>query len=211
MKNKEEKMEQKNILKNYVVEYKEKLNRLIDSIDLDILHEIIETMVEAFKNNKTLYICGNGGSAATASHMQVDIGFFVRYFVEKRPKVRSLTDNTPFITAIGNDNGYDEVFVEQMKDNFVEGDVLLAISASGNSMNVVKAAEYANENGGTSIGFVGFQGGKLKDAAKLCLYTPNPKGEYGPIEDIHMILGHLIVTYFAKHKEFLKFGNPQNN
>ena len=203
-------MEQKDILKNYVVEYKDKLNRLIDAIDVDILHEIIETVVDAFKKNKTLYICGNGGSAATASHMQVDIGFFVRYFVKKRPKVRSLTDNTPFLTAIGNDNGYDEVFVEQMKDNFVEGDVLLAISASGNSMNVVKAAEYANENGGTSIGFVGFQGGKLKDVAKLCLFTPNPKGEYGPIEDLHLILDHLIVTYLAKHKDFLYFSNPKD-
>lgn len=203
-------MQQIDIFKKYVIEYQEKLNRLIDSIDIEILHEIIETMIEAFRNDQTLYICGNGGSASTASHMQVDFGFFVRYFVKKRPKVRSLTDNTPFLTAIGNDNGYDEVFVEQMKDNFSKGDLLLAISASGNSMNVVKAAEYANENGGTSIGFVGFQGGKLKEAVKLCLFTPNPKGEYGPIEDLHLILDHLIVTYFAKHKDFLDFGNSKD-
>ena len=201
-------MKQKDILKKHIFEYQTKLKKIFDSMNIDILHEIVETIVEAFKNNKTLFICGNGGSASTASHMQVDFGFFVRYFVNKRPKVRSLTDNSPFLTAIGNDNGYDEVFVEQMKDNFTSGDVLLAISASGNSMNVVKAAEYANENGGISIGFVGFQGGKLKDVAKLCLFTPNPKGEYGPIEDLHLILDHLIVTYLAKHKDFLEFGNP---
>ena len=85
-----------------------------------------------------------------------------------------------------------------------EGDILLAISASGNSMSVVKAVEYANEIGGTSIGFVGFQGGKLKDVAKLCLFTPNPKGEYGPIEDLHLILAHLIVSYLVQDKDFIE-------
>ncbi len=203
-------MKQRDILKKHVIEYQKKLNRLLDSIDIDILNDIVEIIVEAFRNNKTLFICGNGGSASTASHMQVDFGFFVRYFVKKRPKVRSLTDNTPFLTAIGNDNGYEEVFVEQMKDNFTKGDILLAISASGNSMNVVKAAEYANEIGGVSIGFVGFQGGKLKDVAKLCLFTPNPNGEYGPIEDLHLILNHLIVSYLANHKDFLYFSNPKD-
>ena len=101
-------------------------------------------------------MAGNGGSAATASHYKVDFGFFVRYFKKKRIKVVSLTDHSSLMTAIGNDNSYDEVFTQQMQDYFNQGDVLIAISASGNSMNVVKAAEYAN-GWRYFIGLVGFE------------------------------------------------------
>jgi D-sedoheptulose 7-phosphate isomerase len=95
------------------------------------------------------------------------------------------------------------VFVEQMRGQFVSGDVLIAISASGNSPNLVKAAEFANELGGNTIAFVGFLGGKLNEISKVSLYTPNPKGDYGPIEDVHMILNHIIVNYLSKDEEFL--------
>ena len=91
---------------------------------------------------------GNGGSAATASHMQADFRFFVRYFTKFRPKIIALTDNVPMMTAIGNDNHFEDVFVEQMHGLFAAGDVLIAISASGNSPNLVKAVEYANQLGG---------------------------------------------------------------
>lgn len=184
-------------------EYKSKLLSLFDKIDFDVLEQITAAIVEAYKNDKTIYVAGNGGSAATASHYKVDFGFFVRYFKKKRIKVRSLTDHSPLMTAIGNDNSYDEVFTQQMQDHFNEGDVLIAISASGNSMNVVNAAEYANKLGGTSIGLVGFEGGKLKDTCQICLFTPNPKGDYGPIEDLHMILCHLLVSYLKYDEEFM--------
>ena len=184
-------------------EYRDKLFTLFDKIDFSVLEKITETIVNAYKNDKTIYVAGNGGSAATASHYQVDFGFFVRYFKKKRIKVRSLTDHSPLMTAIGNDNSYEEVFTQQMQDHFNEGDVLIAISASGNSMNVVKAAEYATSLGGTSIGLVGFEGGKLKDSCDICLFTPNPKGDYGPIEDLHMILCHMLVSYLRKDEEFM--------
>lgn len=184
-------------------EYKSKLLSLFDKIDFDVLENITAIIVDAYKNDKTIYVAGNGGSAATASHYKVDFGFFVRYFKKKRIKVISLTDQTPLITAIGNDNAYEEIFTQQMQDYFSEGDVLIAISASGNSMNVVKAANYANELGGTSIGLVGFEGGKLKEACQICLFTPNPKGDYGPIEDLHMILCHLLVSYLKHDEEFM--------
>lgn len=184
-------------------EYQQKLNNLFGQIDFDILEQITATIIDAYKNDKTIYVAGNGGSAATASHYKVDFGFFVRYFKKKRIKVVSLTDHSPLITAIGNDNSYDEVFTQQMQDYFNQGDVLIAISASGNSMNVVKAAEYANELGGTSIGLVGFEGGKLKDACKISLFTPNPKGDYGPIEDLHMIICHMLVSYLREDEEFM--------
>jgi D-sedoheptulose 7-phosphate isomerase len=188
---------------SHAEEYKNKLNDLFDKVDFDILEQICARIVEAYKDDKTIYVAGNGGSAATASHYQVDFGFFVRYFKKKRIKVRSLTDHSPLMTAIGNDNSYEEVFTQQMQDHFTDGDVLIAISASGNSMNVVKAAEYANELGGTSIGLVGFEGGKLKDACQICLHTPNPKGDYGPIEDLHMILCHMLVSYLREDEEFM--------
>lgn len=196
-------MGRKETLSKYVDGYRQRLFDLFDSIDLDILEKLIATIVEAFRNGRTLYIVGNGGSAATASHMQSDFSFFVRYFTQFRPKVRALTDNIPMLTAIGNDHSFDDIFVEQMKGVFEEGDVLLAISASGNSPNVVKAVEYANQLGGKTMCFVGFTGGKLKEISDIALYTPNAKGDYGPIEDLHMILDHLIVNYFSVDEEFL--------
>ncbi len=190
-------------LSEYVAGYRQRLFDLFDSIDLDMLEQLIATMVEAFKNGKTLYVVGNGGSAATASHMQADFSFFVRYFTQFRPKVRALTDNVPILTAIGNDHSFDDIFVEQMKGVFEKGDVLLAISASGNSPNVVKAVEFAKEIGCKTMCLVGFSGGKLKDISDVALYTPNAEGDYGPIEDLHMILDHLIVNYLSVDEEFL--------
>jgi D-sedoheptulose 7-phosphate isomerase len=153
-----------------------------------------------------MYVAGNGGSAATASHIQADFQFFVRYFTDFRPKVVALTDNIPLMTAISNDNSYEDVFVEQMKGMFNKGDLLLAISASGNSPNVVKAVEYANKLGGTTIAFCGFTGGKLKEISHLPLFTPNKDKDYGPIEDLHMILDHVLVNYLSQDDEFLNIG-----
>lgn len=190
-------------LSEFLESYKVRLNELFDSIDVDMLERIVESMINAFKNGKTLYVVGNGGSAATASHIQADFQFFVRYFTDFRPKVIALTDNVPLITAISNDISYDEIFVEQMKGVFNKGDLLLAISASGNSPNVVKACEYAKELGGKTIAFCGFSGGKLKEISDMPLYTPNKDKDYGPIEDLHMILNHVLVNYLSKDEEFL--------
>jgi len=129
--------------------------------------------------------------------------FLFATFTQFRPKVRALTDNVAMITAVGNDTSFNDIFVEQLKGHFTEGDVIICISASGNSENVIRAAQYANEHGGKSIGFIGFTGGKLKETCTVSLYTPNPKGDYGPIEDIHMIYDHLIVNYLSKDEEFL--------
>lgn len=193
----------KDQLIKHAAAYKAKFLALFDQIDFDVLDQITTAIIKAYKNNKTIYVAGNGGSAATASHYQVDFGFFVRYFKKRRIKVRSLTDHTPLMTAIGNDNAYEEVFTQQMQDHFGPGDVLITISASGNSMNLVRAAEYAKELGGISIGLVGFTGGKLKDACSISLFTPNPVGDYGPIEDLHMMLCHLLISYLSQDEEFM--------
>ncbi|WP_153798938.1 SIS domain-containing protein [Foetidibacter luteolus] len=188
---------------DYLVDYKTRLTAILDLIDPEVLKQVIDAMVTTFKNRKTVYVIGNGGSAATASHMQADFSFFVRYFTKFRPKIFALTDNGPIMTAVGNDTSFDDVFVEQMRGRFGEGDTLIAISASGNSPNLVRATEFANSLGGTTIAFVGFQGGKLKETAKIPLYTPNPAKDYGPIEDVHMIINHIIVNYLSKDEEFL--------
>ena len=194
------------LITEFLNSYKERLITLFDSIDIELLELIIEAMVTAFKNGNTMYVIGNGGSAATASHIQADFQFFVRYFTDFRPKVVALTDNIPLMTAISNDNSYEDVFVEQMKGIFNKDDLLLAISASGNSPNVIKAAEYANEQGGKTIAFCGFTGGRLKDIAHIPLYTPNKDKDYGPIEDLHMILDHVIINFISQDKEFLRIG-----
>ena len=118
----------------------------------------------------------------------------------------ALTDNVPLMTAISNDHSFEDVFVEQMKGMFNKGDLLLAISASGNSPNVVKAVEYAKELGGKTISFCGFTGGKLKEISDIPLYTPNKDKDYGPIEDLHMILDHVLVNYLSTDEEFLNIG-----
>lgn len=200
-------MKRKNKLNEYIKSYKSRLFNLFEIMKIDDLEKVIASIVGAFRNGKTLYIAGNGGSAATASHMQADFCFFVRYFTEFRPKVVALTDSIPMITAVGNDNSFDDIFVEQLKGRFEKGDVLLAISASGNSRNVIKAAEFANEHGGISIAFVGFKGGKLKEISQIPLYTPNAEKDYGPIEDLHMILNHLIISYLSIDEEFLSISN----
>ena len=199
-------MGRKEKLSDFLESYKVRLNNLFESIDIEMLESIVEAMINAFKNGKTLYVVGNGGSAATASHIQADFRFFVRYFTDFRPRVIALTDNVPLITAIGNDNSYDDIFIEQMKGVFNNGDLLLAISASGNSPNVIKACEYAKELGGKTIAFCGFTGGKLKDISDMPLYTPNKDKDYGPIEDLHMILDHVLVNYLSKDEEFLSIG-----
>ena len=196
-------MNRKELVTSYFQDYRVRLNNLLDLVNIDDLESVISTMVTTFKNGKTVYVCGNGGSAATASHIQADFSFFVRYFTKYRPKVRALTDNIAMITAVGNDTSFNDIFVEQLKGHFENGDAIICISASGKTENVIRAAQYANDHGGTSIGFIGFSGGKLKEICTFSLFTPNPKGDYGPIEDLHMIYDHLIVNYLSQDEEFL--------
>jgi D-sedoheptulose 7-phosphate isomerase len=196
-------MERKDLIKNHFSEYRKKLEELLDKVSVDDLDKALTTMITAFKNGNTVYVCGNGGSAATASHIQADFSFFVRYFTKFRPRIIALTDNVAMITAVGNDTSFDDIFVEQLKGKFNKGDVIICISASGNSENVIRAAEYANQMEGISIGFIGFSGGKLREVCTVPLYTENPKGDYGPIEDLHMIYDHLMISYLVQDEEFL--------
>lgn len=173
------------------------LTKLLDEIDTDAITALIEELELSCKNGNTVFIAGNGGSAATASHMANDIGLDVMKKSSTNPlfRVLSLTDNVPLITAIGNDDGYENIFLYQLKTLYRPGDKLLVISASGNSRNVVSAAQFVKQQGGTVMGLVGFDGGRLKDICDITIHVKTPKGEYGPVEDIHMIMDHLITNY----------------
>tara|TARA_Y100000768_G_scaffold388745_1_gene386747 strand:- start:10179 stop:10781 length:603 start_codon:yes stop_codon:yes gene_type:complete len=196
-------MERNKNIDNYFKNYKSRLLELIDRIDIENLVNTIDLMISTFKKGNTVYVCGNGGSAATASHMQADFSFFTRYFTDFRPKVKALTDNLPLISAIGNDTSFDKIFVEQLKGNFNEDDILVCISASGNSQNLIDAVDFVKKNGGKSIAFIGFDGGELLNKCDFSIYTKGKKGDYGPIEDVHMILNHFIVNYLSIDNEFL--------
>lgn len=178
------------------------LYSLLSRIDTKEIEGIVMEFNKAHKNRNTVFFIGNGGSASTASHMANDFGLGTRKD-EKLPfRAISLTDNVASMTAIANDCSYDDIFVRQLNLYYKRGDKLVAISASGNSPNVVNAATWVKKRGGRIIGLVGFDGGKLKKISDICIHVKTPKGEYGPVEDIHMIMDHLIYTWmwFKKRK-----------
>jgi len=175
---------------------------LMSRIDTKEIEGIVREFNKAHKNQNTVFFIGNGGSASTASHMANDFGLST-HKDEKLPfRAISLTDNVASMTAIANDCGYDNIFIRQLNLYYKKGDKLVAISASGNSPNVVNAANWVKKRGGKVIGLVGFDGGELKKISDISIHVKTPKGEYGPVEDIHMIMDHLIYTWmwFKKRK-----------
>ncbi len=170
--------------------------RVLSGLDPSKIAEVIEAVRIAGETGKCVYAIGNGGSASTASHFVNDLGKGASLGREKRFRVISLTDNVEWMTALSNDLSYEDVFVEQLR-NFAEpGDVLIAISGSGNSENVLRAVRYANETGCRTIGFTGFDGGKLAGLVELSIVVDSD--HMGRIEDMHMILQHMICYYFME-------------
>ena len=171
------------------------LNQLLAALDFSALGKFVEVLMAARQAGRTVFLVGNGGSAATASHWATDLGQGTRVPGGPLFRTLSLTDNMAAFSALGNDRGYSEVFVGQLEGLFQPGDVLVAISASGKSPNVLRAIEYANAHGGTTVGLLGFDGGQMKSLCHLCIHVETPKGEYGPVEDIHLIVDHLVTGY----------------
>ncbi len=169
---------------------------LLKSLDARAIARIIAEFEKARDTRKRIYAIGNGGSASTASHFVNDMGKGASIGRETRFKTIPLTDNVEWMTALSNDLCYEDVYVEQLK-NFAEpGDVLLAISGSGNSENVLRAVRYANDVGCVTIGFTGFEGGKLRELVQHCVVIPSD--HMGRIEDMHLILQHMICYYFME-------------
>jgi D-sedoheptulose 7-phosphate isomerase len=164
----------------------------IRGIDRDDVRGVVDAIYDAWVADRQIFIVGNGGSASTASHMMNDLAKFTRSEGRRRIRAIALTDNVALMTAYANDQSYDDVFVEPLRTLMREGDVLVAISGSGNSPNVVAAVEYAAGHGGRVIGLCGSPGGKLAQLAHLRVLIPAT--HIGQQEDGHLVLNHAIAT-----------------
>lgn len=178
---------------DYVRSYFKYLSVLMDRMDPEQIAQFIEIVEDCRQNGRTLFFVGNGGSAATASHFANDLQIGAR--CTPPIKAVALTDNIAIITAIGNDFGYENIFTKQMEKLMQPGDVLVAISASGNSPNIVNAVKMAKGMGSKVVGLSGFDGGYLRELSDIKIHVPSNKGEYGPVEDLHMVIDHLIGSY----------------
>jgi D-sedoheptulose 7-phosphate isomerase len=172
-------------------QYFNELQRVMIALPKDGADQIVDILGGAYNAGRTVFVCGNGGSAALASHFACDLGKGTAYCNGgKRFRVLALTDNLPTLTAWANDSGYEHVFSEQLK-NFVQpNDVLFAISGSGNSKNILNALQSAREAGATTVGLSGFQGGAMKSLCDLCVVVPS--NDMQIIEDLHLALAHSI-------------------
>jgi len=174
----------------FIDNYINDVKLLIDDLNKEDICKASNKIYDAYRKDKQVFIMGNGGSASTASHFACDLAKGTIVEGKKRFRVMSLNDNMAIITAFSNDYGYEHVFSEQLKNLVNEGDVVIAISASGNSPNIIEGIKYAKKKGASIIGFCGFLGGKLKELSDIYIYSEN--NCYGQVEDIHMLLCHMI-------------------
>ncbi len=179
-------------------EYSKYMKSALDKVSQSEIDKLIELILHAYKNEKMIFVIGNGGSAANASHFAQDLAKGTRKSLEQRKRIKalSLTDNLPFITALGNDDGYETIFEQQLRTFAQAGDLLIAISGSGNSPNIIKAVEWANKNGITTIGITGFNGGKLKQINTYSLHVP--LDDMCTSEGIHSSIMHYVILELGK-------------
>lgn len=182
----------------FATAYLQHLRNLLSSLDTPAITEVAEHLSRARTDGRTIFLIGNGGSAATASHMANDLGMCHAGTDAPGFRAHALTDAVAIMTAIANDFGYEDMFVRQLEIHYRPGDVLLAISASGNSPNLLAAAAWVRARGGIVLGFLGFSGGALKDLCNSAVIARTEAGEYGPVEDIHLILDHLITLWLRR-------------
>jgi D-sedoheptulose 7-phosphate isomerase len=177
--------------------YFEQVAALFDGLDAQT-DRLIETLYRGFEEGRTIFLCGNGGSAATASHFGQDLakGTLSSMTAQRRFRVIPLTDNIGFITALANDEGYQSIFEQQLRNLARDGDLLVAISGSGNSPNVLRAVEYAHSIGMTTIGVTGFDGGKLRALARESVHIPID--DMGMCEAIHGVVFHAAMCFLRE-------------
>ena len=184
-------------LKDYSRSYIQYLASVLNNISLIDIEKFVEVLLEARERESSIFFIGNGGSAATASHFANDIAIGTRTF-EKPFRVISLCDNQAVITAIANDDGFEKIFSQQLEVLLKKQDVVVAISASGNSPNLLDAIDTAKKMNAITVGISAFDGGKMKEMVDVSLHVPTGKGEYGPAEDAHMVLDHLVSNYLMR-------------
>jgi D-sedoheptulose 7-phosphate isomerase len=173
---------------NYLVD----LHKTLDEMPVSLIQKMVEVLLEARLCDKQVFVMGNGGSASTSSHFVADLGKNTRVKGLASFRVIGLADNVASITAYGNDEGYENIFVQQLVGMMKPGDVVIGISASGKSLNVLKAIEYASINGAYTIGLTGFDGGLLGNMVKLHIHVPSNRIEQ--VEDIHLMINHMVIS-----------------
>jgi D-sedoheptulose 7-phosphate isomerase len=183
-------------MRDYMTKYLSSLQGVLNELSADDLSRVADVLMQAYQNRRTVFICGNGGSASTASHWACDLGKGTVIEGKPRFRVLSIGDNQALLTAYANDCGYESVFAEPIRSLAQPGDVVILITASGNSPNVLAAAKAARDAGCTTIGLIGFGGGKL--ASMVHHQITVSSREYGPVEDLHMILDHIISGFLRQ-------------
>lgn len=185
---------------NYIQDIKDYIGleiQVLQQLDVEKINAALNLLDETRLKKGRIYICGNGGSSATASHFQNDFNKGVSEYIETPFRFHCLNDNIATLMAIANDIGFEEVFRFQLRGNLAPDDILIAISGSGNSANVINAVEYAKAQGNKVIGLTGFSGGKLKELSDISLHAPIDSMQV--TEDIHMIFDHLMMSIFYKY------------
>ena len=182
--------------RNQIKDYLKHEVETIQHLDIDQINAALNLLLETFEKGNTVYVFGNGGSSSTASHFQNDFNKGVSEHTEKKFNLLCLNDNVATVMAVANDIGFEEVFRFQLQGHIRPGDVVMAISGSGNSKNVINAVEYAKQQGNKIIGLTGFGGGKLRELSDVSLHAPINSMQV--TEDIHMIFDHLMMSVFYK-------------
>jgi D-sedoheptulose 7-phosphate isomerase len=177
-----------------VSSYLDALRLAIDALPTDKLTQMGDILYRAYGNDKQVFTLGNGGSASTASHIAADLAKNTIGPHMRRFRITSLNDNTAILTALANDLGYDSVFSEQLQNLIRAGDLLIAVSGSGNSPNVLNAMHYARSQCAEVVGILGFDGGQAAALADLAVIVPSDN--YGVVEDVHLIINHILVEHF---------------
>ncbi len=182
----------------FAVRYLDELRTCLDELPMDRIAQVADRILEAYRKGQLVVLMGNGGSAATASHIACDLGKTILGNTPGRTRFRvmSLTDNVPGLTAWANDVGYEAVFAEPLQTWIQPEDVVIAISGSGNSPNILEGIRVARSLGAYTIGLLGFEGGEARLLVDLPVVVP--RSNYGIVEDLHMVFGHLITAYIRE-------------
>jgi len=178
-------------------DYLAKLQDVLSRVEVGEIAALAAVLHTAYEQQRNIFVMGNGGSGATASHLLCDLNKGACFHAEKKFRVISLTDNMPIILALGNDVGFESIFVEQLRCLARPGDVVIGISGSGNSRNVLLAMEYAKRLGCVTVGVCGYDGGKLKALVNHCFHVR--VNDMQIVEDVHMILAHVLMRVLAEH------------
>lgn len=186
-------------------DYRDRIKRYLsmekevfDSLSADEINEVMNVLEKARISGKRIFICGNGGSASTAAHLECDFNKGISYDQDIKYDIECLSDNVPMMMAIANDIGYDDIFVVPLRNKLKKGDVVIGISGSGNSVNVLKAIQYAGDMEAETIAITGYSGGRLKELAKYNIHVAIDNMQI--VEDVHLVLNHMMMFILSGMK-----------